>query len=644
MAKKGPHATATPATIGKGYQLIPVLGPSEGIDLRLSPTLLAPGRATTLTNWSLEQPGALVMAPGWRHFSTAALGTDRIQGAGRIYLTSAIPTPTSTIVTLVARNAGVYTQTDSGGWLSTVASLTGLSTGEVYFVADRDLVVALDGSTRLMKSTNGSSWTAFGLTRPGSSAVVSTLSTGGLTAAEYELNYTYKARGLAVESNGSSSPSTITLTFSSGAINAVLLNSTNPDITTIVVYARSKTNGETVRRKVSSLAQSAGVSSTLIITSTNWTTNDQEPTDHDPPGPAGGLSFGVVWKNRWWARDASVTNRVRFTQIFQPQSWPPLFAIDLPFGRGDAIQAMVPLGNSLLVFGNTTIFLILGQTSLDFEVLPTLASQDGALGPRAVCVLENGVVHAGATGVWLFDGVTDRLLSFDLEPGWRDLVTSSAPDALGRIATVYHLARKELRVAVPRRFPTGQPGEWILDMNRSRGAETAWRASDRDVSGYVPWDGPEMVAGNRGRVLSWPSSRAVLNEEAVGYSADGLDQMGQYEGPGLTLGAFRGRWIDLRGEYEPHSGALTGQTVIDGVSLPTVNLPIGAGLAVYGTALYGTAKYGGSGRRQFYTPLPLNADGRTAVQKFTYVGQEAFKLYSYHLGLVPETKSRAFGE
>jgi hypothetical protein len=642
MATKG--ASATKATIGKGYQLIPVLGPSDGVDLRLSPTLLAPGRAQALINWSLEEPGALVMAPGWRHFSTTSLGPSRVQGAARISLNTSIPTPTSTQFTLLAWNSGIYEPTDSGGWVSTTPSLTGLSTGEVYFVSDRDLVVAMDGSTRLMRSTNGSSWTPFGLARPGSSLTLSTLSTGGLSSGEYEVNYTFKAGGLAVESNGSSSPSTITLTFTSGAIKVVALNSTNSAVTAHVYYARHKSNGETVRRKVSSQAQSTAVSSTFVITSSNWTTNDQEPTDHDDPATVGGLSFGVVWKNRWWARDATVTNRVRFTQIFQAQSWPALFYIDLPFGRGDAITALVPLGNSLLVFGTTTIFIILGQTSLDFEVLPTLAAQDGALGPRAVCVLENGVVHAGATGVWLFNGVSDRLLSYDIEPAWLDLVRTAAPDALGRVSVVYHLQRKELRIAVPRRFPSGLPGEWVLDMNRSRGEQTAWRASDHDIVGYVPWDGPEQIAGNRGRLFTWPSSGGLLNEDAVGYSADGANQTGSYVGPGLTLGPFRGRWIDLRGEYEPHSGALTAQSLVDGVTLPAINLPIGSGLAVYGTAVYGVSVYGGSGRRQFYTVLPLESEGRTFVQKLTYSGQERFVIYSYHPGIVPESKSRSFGE
>jgi hypothetical protein len=635
------QATAKRATASKDYQLVPVVGPSEGVDLRLSPTLLPPGRARTLINWSLEEPGALVVRPGWQQASSTSLGSARIQGAQRVYLNTAVPTAASTIVTLAAWSQALYTHSDVGVWSAAV--LTGLSTNDVSFPADRDLVAAFDGSTRLMKSTGGNTWTRFGLTVPAAPSTLSSKAGGSLSSAEFEINYTYKSRGLVTESNGSTGPSTITL-GATGAIEVQAANSTDPQIDAIIVYARNKTSGETIRRKVSSFAMqstAAGSHSTYTITSSAWGTGDEEPTDHDAPTA---LSFGVVWKSRWWARDAVVTNRLRFTQIFQPQSWPALFYIDMPFARGDAIQALQPLGDALLVFGNTTIFLIIGQTSLDFEVRPTLASQDGALGPRAVAVIENGVVHAGAAGVWIFDGVSDRLLSYDIEPAWQDLIQHATADQLARTACVYHLERKELRVAVARRYPSGRPGEWILDMNRSREGKTAWTATDRDIAGYVPLDGPETIAGNRGRLLSWASSSGVLNEEAVGYTANGVNQSAEYEGPGLTLGAFRGRWIDVRLEYEPHGGALTAQGVVDGVTLPSQSVTIGAGLAAYASAVYGTGRYGGAGRRQAYIPLPLNADGRTYVQKLTYAGTEKFRLYSYHPGIVPESKSRAFSE
>jgi hypothetical protein len=635
-------AKTVPARVGKAYQLLPVIGPSAGVDLRTSPTLLHPEQARELVNFSLTEPGALVVRPGWQVFSTSVLGSGRPQGAVRVYLNTAIPAAASTQFTLLGWHGGLYLQTDSGGWASTTPVLSGLSTSAVFsFPYDRDLVGLMDGSNTPFKSTNGSSWTKLGIAASSTGPTLSSLSTGGLSSGDYEVTWTYKDRDLSHESNGATA-STITLSASSGAIKVVVDNSTDPQVDALVFYARKVSAGETILRKISSQAQSAGATSTAIITSTTWTTNDEVPIDHDAP-PV--LSFGVVWKNRWWARSATVTNRLHFTQLFQPQSWPGLFYIDMPFERGDAIVALVPLGDTLLVFGHTKIFVILGQTSLDFEVRPTLASEDGALGQNAVVPIENGVVHAGATGIYIFDGATDRLLSFDIEPAWQDYIAQASATELATTPMVYHQNEKELRIAVSRRYPSGTRGEWVMDLNRTRTTERpAWTATDRTVGGYCLWNGPEPTVGNRQRLFSYHSSQAQLVEEATGTTANGGHMTATYEGPGLTLGTHRGRWVDLRGEYEPHAGACSIEPVVDGVSQGTQSVAIGTGLAAYGSGTYGSATYAGTGRRQFHRMLPLGADGRTFVLKLTYTGQEAFRLYSYHPGLVPETASRAFSE
>lgn len=629
----------TPAQTAKAYQLVSVVGPTAGMDLRSAQTLLAVDRARTLLNFSLTNPGELLVRPGWRQFSTSALSSVRAQGAARIYLNTAIPSAASTIFTAIVTSGSLYIQSDNGAWLSTTAALTGLSSNQVSFVADRDLVAVLDGSTALWKSTTASSWTHFGI-RTGSTFSVSSASSGAMSSGEYEFNFTYKDRDQAFESNGGTA-STITLSGTTGAMKLVIPNSTDAQVDALVVYARKVSAGETVRRKASSQAQSAGASSTIVLTSTAWTTADEEPTDHTYPGA---LSFGVVWKNRWWARDAVVTNRLHFTQLFQPQSWPALFYIDMPFAQGDSIQAIIPAGDTLLIFGTTTIFQIIGQTSLDFEVRPTLTSEDGAFGFRAVCRIENGVVHIGANGVFIFDGGTDRLLSFDLDPAWRDLVTNGSQADLNKIAVTYHQQQKELRIAVPRRYPSGTWGEWILDLNRTRlTGNPAWSASDRPIGGYVLWDGPETVSGNRGRLFSWSATQTLLNEEATGTTANGADLHAEYEGPGLSLGALRGQWIDGRLEYEPHAGSLSCEVVVDGQSKGTQPIAIGAGLALYGSAVYGTATYGGTGRRMAYVMFPVSADGHSFVWKLTYTGKEAWRGFAYHIGVVPETTPSALG-
>jgi hypothetical protein len=640
---RSPKAQA--AQSGRAYQVLPVSDLTGGLDLRTAQTLLPSERARTLTNWSLEQPGALIVRPGFRAFSTTSLGTGRIQGAQRVYLNTAIPSVASTAFTVVGHHGGLYLQTDSGGWANGGAAVySTLSTGtEMHFPHDRNLVAVFDSVNAPRKSTNGTTWTLFGIARPSSGPVLSSGNAGSLSSAEFEIGYTYKDRDLAHESNGVVAVSTISVLNGTGSISVVVPNSTDAQVDAIKVYARNKTALESVRRYASSQAQSAGTHSTIVITSSNWTSNDEEPTDHSVP-PV--LSFGVVWKNRWWARSATVKNRLHFTQLFQPQSWPALFFIDIPFERGDEIRAIQPLGDTLMIFGTTKIFVIVGQTSLDFEVRPTPDSQGGAFGQRAVTVVENGVIHADAVGVLIFDGASDRLLSQELDPGWRDLVTNGSLSDIQKIAVAYDAQRKEIRIAVPRKYPSGTWGEWVLDLNRTKQAEggSAWTETDRQIGGFVHWNGPEASDGNRGRLFSWHSSVARVFEEAVGTTANSSNMVAEYEGPGLTLGNRRARWTDVSVEYEPHSGQAAFEAVIDGVSQGSQSLNIGAGQAVYDTDLYDTATYAGAGRRHAFLQLPLSAEGRSFVGKVIYRGMEAFKVFTYTPGMVPETTTRRFSE
>src|SRR5881394_4224339 len=112
-------------------QLLRVDDLSGGLELRQSPSLLNPSQARLLRNWSLQEPGALVTYPGWAVFSTTSLGSRRLQGGQRCYLTS-------TTFTLGADNGNVYKPSDAGVWGSAV--LTGRSTtNQIYFPHDRTL-------------------------------------------------------------------------------------------------------------------------------------------------------------------------------------------------------------------------------------------------------------------------------------------------------------------------------------------------------------------------------------------------------------------------------------------------------------------------------------------------------------------------
>lgn len=618
---------------GSGKRLLSVEDLSSGLDLRKAPTLLKPNRSRVCRNWSLREPGALVMFPGWDTVSDASLGSGRPQGGNRIYLGSGNP------FSLFAWNGGVYKPTDA--WALGSAVSTGWSTStQVFFPYDRDLVAILDGATAAKKSVDGSTWTAFGIAAPSGAPTTANLAGGSLVNGNvYEFSYSGRDDGLVHEGNESATVQH-TPAGANLSVRLTLTKHSDTQVDTLVVYARDVTAGERVRRRVGTVANPGGATTTYDVTSNSWGSGTEAPTDHDVP-PL--LSFAVVWKNRWWARHATVTNRLHFTQVFENQSWPDSFYIDIPFERGDNITALLPLGDTLLVFGQTRVFLVIGQTSLDFEVRPSGASQAGALGPCAVDAIEDGAIHAAAEGVYLFDGATDRLLSYDIDGfaptaiGWRTYVTTASASELQRTPLVYHQATKEVAIGVTNLYPFGTAGEWLLDLNRTRVQDVpAWTTTDRPVGGYIRWDGNEPTTGNRGRLFSWSQTIGTVAEERVGTTANGSDLVGEYHGPVFAAGPYLAQFPDAYVEVEPNSGQFGMEFVIDGVSVGSQTLTIGAGLTAYGTGLYGTGTYAGVGRQQLPMDLPLEAEGHMIQAKATYTGQAPFRWFTYRIGLIPE--------
>lgn len=601
-----------------------------GVDLRRTPSLLKPNRARVLRNWSLQEPGALTVFPGWSALTTE-VGVPII-GARRIYLSTADP------FTVAATSDGTVYHVSDAGVLYNLGEIVQSSVA-CEFVYDRNLVAVFDGAGVPQKTTSPSvAWTQMGITPPTAAPTLAGASGTGLVDGHtYEVSYGYRDDGLGHESNGSAA-ATLVVSGANRAITVTMARSDDEQVDTLTVYARDVTAGESVRRRVGTVVNPAAGDATYNITSNTWSAGVEVPTDRDVPSP---MDFAVVWKNRWWGKDATVGNRLRFTQVFEPQSWPALFYLDIPFTAGDTIKALVPLGDTLVVFGSSGVFLVIGQTSLDFEVRPSAGAIAGALGRRAVCILESGIVHAAASGVFLFDGASDRLLSWDIDPAWRDLVSNSSASTLNLLGAVYHEPRKEVRIAVPRLYPTGTWGEWVLDLSRTKTSEEpAWTSTTRSIQGYISWDGPEVVAGNLGRLFSWAFDTSVISEESVGLSANGADMVAEYEGPALTLGLPMVRWIDCYGEYKTSDGLYSMEFVVDEESVLTTTVGIGGSGDVYGTAVYGAATYAGSGRRMFVTNLPLTAEGRTLTLRSIYRGQDAFAHYTYATGVVPEAVPR----
>lgn len=602
-----------------------------GVELNSAQSVLRPDRSRQLNNFSLEEPGALVTVAGWETFSTTNLGAGGVQGGDRVY-TSEGP------FTLVAWDGDVYKPSDAGVWGSPV--LSGVDdTAAVYFPFDRAIAMVMDGVNRPQFTKDGNTWYTVGTDAPVSAPTL-TLTTGGslIDANEYEVAYTYGTSDsfdpdLVHESNGSPTD-TITTAAPDLTITVEGARSTDPKVDTVYIYMRNLTTGQSVLRQIGQVANPVAGDWTFDITEDVSEQAVEIPTNHDVP-----LAFkhGVFWKNRWWALHPTITNRIHFTQVFENQTWPTDFFIDIPIGSGDQIDSEIPLGDLLVIFGHVRIFLIIGQTSLDFEVRPALAAETGAFGFRAAAQVEAGIVHAGPAGVYLFDGASDRLLSLDVDKAWEMMVSTTSQDELATINVAYMVKFKQVFVSVPNRWPSGLPGEFILDLNRTRTKRReTWFTTNRAMGGYIPFNGREDSTGFYGKLLSWSATAGELFEERTGTTADGADITAVYEGPAFTTQLIQALVNQVNVEYEPADGELEIEFIVDGQSVGGGTLDLGTGLALYGSATYGTSTYGGASRRTTPIMLPLPADGRSIVPRLTYRGSGRFRLFGFAFSITPE--------
>lgn len=626
MAKK-----SADTSIGPIFQVRDL---TAGVNLRPTATNVQPNQARRLVNSAIGNAGELGVYPGYDKLSTTSLASRRAQGGRRIYLSGST-------FTLAADNGSIYKPNDAGVWGSAVD--TGWhATNPIDFPYDRDMVAVFDGNGVPDKTTDGSTFTQLGIDAPTVAPSASAVAGGSLVNGDtYEVAYAYYDSAL----NQIGNISVVDTQAAAGAnltVRVAVTASADPQVTNIYLYARDVTAGEEILRFHSTNANTTG---NIDITSNNWDAQEEAPTDHDVALP---MSFGVVWKNRWWGRDATVKNRLRFSQIFQPQSWPDTFFVDIPFERGEDITMLIPLGDVLIVFGYTRFYLIIGQTSLDFEVRPALGGQTGALGFRAGDVMENGVIHVGASGVYLFNGASDELLSYSIDTAWQAAMDNTSAADLALVPVAYHKSSKELRVAVQYLYPVGTKGEWILDMNRTKVASggdsdtgPAWFSTTRTIGGYIQWDGNEAATGNQGRIFSWNTATIEIFEERTGTSADGADITMEYDGYMLPFGLQSARVVETYLEYQPSQGTLTVDLKVDGRRMGTQSFDLGSNLPRYGTGTYGVSAYAGGADRAILPVMwPLEAEGRTAQLLVKYVGQGDFKLYTYGHNAMPEDLPR----
>lgn len=608
-----------------------------GLNRHATASLMGKSQSRRLRNVDVSDPGAWKPRPGFTHFgiTNVTAGNGFKGGMSRIYLDGVDP------FVLFSVGGNVHKVPDSGTADAVVVS--GFSdTTDHFYPHDGTMVAVVDSVNIPQKSTNGTDWTQLGITPPAAAPGVAAIAGGSLVSGHtYEFSYAYADDDdLVIKSNESD---TAQQAVSGGnlSVRVTVTFSADPQVDTIKVYARDVTAGESVRRFAGEVANPGSGTVTVDVTMNNWSAEEEAPS-RNTVAPAD-LVFAIPFKGRWWGWTDTEPRVLRFSELFQPNYWPVNYGIEMPFSRGDKIRAAAIDGDVLVIFGGSSAFMVVAQTAADFEVRPTRATV-GAFGPRAVSpLMSGGIAHAAAAGVFVLSGEADQILSTGFEREWREMVSTAAVSDTSRIPVQYHARDKELRIAVPLLMPYGDAGEFVLSLERPDvGAQPAWTTTNREITCYMVWDGPEIVAGNVGRIFSFNDLAGnTVREESVGTSAQGNNQSADYEGPELIPAPGRtSRFLKLCLDFEPNDGTFGVEVRVDGLSITTLDVPIGDGLAVYGTAEYGSAVYGGKTRTRKCFDLPLTAEGESIQIVGEYQGQARFQWFGYRIPAAPEPHIR----
>jgi hypothetical protein len=438
-------------------------------------------------------------------FDGVSLGAAASKAAARIYLNTAIPGRPRARSSRSSRGirAGSTTRRTTGRGLSTTAAVGPLDERSLLPVQDRDLVAAFDSTSARMKSTNGSSWTPSAscgrcrrrprrsrAKRAGVSVPANSKSTSRTRTAISAWSRTARRRRRRSRS------------ASTGAIEGQFANSTQPHVDAI------KSSTRATRRKgkpsgARSRVRDAGRGAFHLHDHELGVDDaDPEPTDHDN---ARGPQFRRRLEEPLVGARCDAHEPAALHAALSGAVVAGAVLHRHPVRSRRRIQALMPLGDTLMVFGATKIFL---DHRADLAGLrsPADARESGRRARAA-----GGLRDRERRGSRRRRGRLDlrrrlgSLAQFTTSPAWQDLVQNAAPmRSRGRLRVSPDAQRTPRRRAAA--LSLGRPGEWILDLSARNGKDRV----DGDRSrhrGYIPFDGPEVTGGNRNRLLSWDSTR-----------------------------------------------------------------------------------------------------------------------------------------
>jgi len=469
-----------------------------GLNTSMAPHQIQDNQASYCVNAVLDSDSVLTKRPGYTHFNTSALGSDRqpIWGLHRFYMRD------GTRRTLAACDGKLWVWSDASNSFDELKS--GLTTSrehQWHFVTYMDRVFCCNGEDPVQVydyDTNKSPSDliyACGLAAPGSACSGAEVNpgAGSISDGSYLYKTTFYDNDTGTESNASDPSSTVSV--SSGPSDILVSSIPTP------LAAVNTARGTSLYRKVYRTEHDGGTYYPVTtIENSTWTsftdtTPDSELTGSPPPItndiPPTFTDLCVHKGQLLGAGDPDNPGRVYFSSLIGsegPEAWDPLTNVELDDGTGGIVRRVITMGEDVFVFADTALYSFIGG-AWSAAYLPTIRkvrSTNGTVAAGSVVNCNGVLLYLSRIGehlaVVLFDGQIPTTLSDNIVDEFDDIIEGQL-----QYATASYSDRR-YRLAV-QKSGSYDCNNWVYEYNVPN--KSWWPLSGLYVNCWSLWDGSQ---------------------------------------------------------------------------------------------------------------------------------------------------------
>lgn len=116
----------------------------------------------------------------------------------------------------------------------------------------------------------------------------------------------------------------------------------------------------------------------------------------------------------WLGAEPGTGSRIRYSAVSNPASYATNDFLDISINDGEDIQTLMVVQNQLFVAKRTQLFVVMGDSSTTYGWFRR--TKPGVIAPDSVQVIDNIAYFLSDDGVYAFDGVRARKVSWELDP------------------------------------------------------------------------------------------------------------------------------------------------------------------------------------------------------------------------------------